>query len=209
MNPLAVGTIVRLSEYGRNQYPNNPNGIDSDNPHYMNGTIKKSYILWTGGTRYKVDWENGQRNDYYQADLEIVYEGKLKRSESLVVDPKFARAAYKAACSNWKAKLREEFPNFEFEPKPLRFGSIIKIMCNSRSGYHSEGLYRIVNLAANKIMLIGIESHTAWKTEPIKVPNSCNIDKEVLGKYISLDITGEDPNYSLVCTFEVVEYFTP
>jgi hypothetical protein len=206
-----IGTLVRLSEYGRKQYPKNPDGMDSDNPHYINGTIKKSYIsAWDGTTRrYKVDWENGQRNDYTQADLEIGYEGKLKRSESLVVDAEFARAAYKEACQEWKQKLQDKFPDFEFEPKPLRFGSIIKIMCDSRTGYKSEGLYRIVNLGDSKVMLICTDSHTAWKTQPMKVSNSCNIDKEELGKYIAGDTTGEDPKYSLEYTFKVVEYAAP
>jgi hypothetical protein len=205
---FAVGTLVRLSEYGRIQYPKNPDGMDSDNPHYINGTIKKSYIAWDGTTRYKVDWENGQRNDYTQADLEIGYEGKLKRSESLVVDAGFVRAAYKAACTDWKERLQEQFPDFEFEPKPLRFGSIIKIMCDSRTGYKSEGLYRIVNLGENKVMLIDTKYHSAWKTEPMET-NPTNIDKEELGKYIAGDTTGEDPKYSLVLTFKVVEYAAP
>jgi hypothetical protein len=76
---FAVGTLVKLSDHGRKQYPNNPDGMDSDNPHYINGTIKKSYIIpaWGGVTRYKVNWENGYRNDYARADLEIGYEGKL------------------------------------------------------------------------------------------------------------------------------------
>jgi hypothetical protein len=110
---LTKGNRVRISkksEYYRNV---NQGGISS-NPLGVTGTIervdpKESYC-------YRVKWDNGENNAYREGDLYIFEDGC---DVELTVSKEFLLEAHKAACSDWKQRLEEEFPEvFETDKYP-------------------------------------------------------------------------------------------
>jgi hypothetical protein len=106
---LAKGNRVRISkesEYYRNGISSNPLGVT--------GTIERvdpgeSYC-------YRVKWDNGENNTYREGDLYIFENGC---DVELTVSKEFLLEAHKAACSDWKQRLEEEFPElFETDKYP-------------------------------------------------------------------------------------------
>jgi hypothetical protein len=112
---IKVGDRVRLSkdsEYYKD-------GSFYSNPTDVTGTV--SEVREDETFRYRVDWDNGGDNSYTEGDL-YLYSEKNKKSNELTVSKEFVLEAYKSACSDWKMKLEQEFPElFEADKYPTLF----------------------------------------------------------------------------------------
>lgn len=111
---LMVGDRVRISKSSR-YYTNKDN-----NPVNFTGTIKsvRSDSLFPH-LNVKVAWDNGERNSYNESDLYLYSEKKCNKTDKLTVTKEFVLEAYKSACSDWKKKLEQEFPElFEADKYP-------------------------------------------------------------------------------------------
>jgi hypothetical protein len=115
---LKVGDRVRISK-GSQFY--STAGSES-NPSDVTGTIEKVNECKTPEFCYSVKWDNGEKNSYMEGDL-YLYRGDnksdRKKQDKLTVTKEFVLEAYKSACSDWKMKLEQEFPElFETDKYP-------------------------------------------------------------------------------------------
>jgi hypothetical protein len=105
---LTKGNRVRISKESR--YYGDPYA----NPKEVTGTIER--IDAQESHCYRVKWDNGETNSYREGDLYIFEDGELTVSKEFLLE------AYKAACSDWKQRLEEEFPEvFETDKYPTLF----------------------------------------------------------------------------------------
>ena len=116
---LKVGDRVRISK--KSQFYNPP-GSSESNPSDVTGTIEKVNECNTPEFCYSVKWDNGEKNSYMEGDL-YLYRGdnkfERKKQDKLTVTKEFVLEAYKSACSDWKKKLEQEFPElFEADKYP-------------------------------------------------------------------------------------------
>jgi len=67
VSTISIGDKVVLSKNGRKRYKDN-----SDNPHYMIGTLTNDESGWrcNGDVGLLVEWANGSTNNYYTDDLD-------------------------------------------------------------------------------------------------------------------------------------------
>lgn len=108
-----VGDRVRISkdsEYYVGSFYSNPTDVT--------GTV--SEVREDEPFRYRVDWDNGLGNNYKINDLYLYSEKKKSnKTDKLTVSKEFLLEAYKSACSDWKKKLEQEFPEvFETDKYP-------------------------------------------------------------------------------------------
>lgn len=99
-NKFKKGDRVRISKdseyYDRSQQSNPSNCI---------GTVTKCDA--DGYFTTEVKWDNGEYNSYRDYDLDLVSEAS---TAELTVDKEFVMQAYKSACSDWKKKIEQKFP---------------------------------------------------------------------------------------------------
>lgn len=104
-----VGDRVRIAEsseyYGGNKTSTNPTGVVGTVTSYTPSSEDISCLSYTTN----VDWDNGTSNAYRGYDLELV------AAAPLTVDKEFVMQAYESACSTWKEKIEQQFP--ELFPK--------------------------------------------------------------------------------------------
>lgn len=96
---------------------------------------------------------------------------KRRESDTLTVPKQFVLDAYEAACSNWKEKLRLQFPDL-FPTFFVKIGD--RFEC-----YGNE--YILARLEPNVINLIRLNNGNNWK-KPFKVQDCDNITKEEFKK---------------------------
>lgn len=95
--------------------------LDRSNPMDTVGTITE--VRSDMEFCYMVEWPKG-KNGYREGDLEPAKE--------YTVDEEFIRAAYDAACSTWKQKLEERYPEV------LNVPTFLDILQNPKDAYHSQ-----------------------------------------------------------------------
>ena len=169
--PFKVGDLVTMSAIGMKRYSNY-----DGNPHAIAGTVTKLY-----NSRIIVKWSNECTNGYDSNDLMPVQEIKTVAkkdispmpaqsldqapiigqtfSDKLTVKPEFLKAAYKAACSEWKEKLVKEYPDFEFV-RPERTFKAGDTICIDTAWGPAD--YAIVHSGCNKIILVNKEDFAPW-----------------------------------------------
>ena len=107
-NKFKVGDRVKISK-SSGYYSGDKT---SSNPKDVVGTVT-NYEKESGFTpddfTTSVDWDNGTNNTYSDKDLELV------AAAPLTVDKEFVMQAYESACSTWKEKIEQQFP--ELFPK--------------------------------------------------------------------------------------------
>ena len=151
---LAKGNRVRISKYSK--YYGDP----YSNPSDVTGTIER--IDEDESHCYRVKWDNGETNSYREGDL-YIYEcdspfpwaADMKKQDELTVSKEFLLEAYKAACSDWKRRLEEQFPKvFETDKYPTLF-KLKRGDTLSHTGLYVE----IINSKGDKdyVQLNGIE----------------------------------------------------
>lgn len=140
---LKVGDKVRISKESR--YYGDP----CSNPTDVTGTIER--IDAYGSHRYRVKWDNGETNSYrvedlyiYDCDSPFPWAADMKKQDKLTVTKEFVLEAYKSACSDWKKKLEQEFPElFEADRYPTLidlnrgdqlYGAELYVRIESKSG---------------------------------------------------------------------------
>lgn len=112
VNELKLGDIVRLSKTSQYYY-DEPKDSGSSNPINMDGKIisvdEENY-----GYPLEVLWDNTQTNVYDWCDLDLVSTkskpSKKNRSGAYTVDEEFIKQAHEAACSDWKSRIEDKFP---------------------------------------------------------------------------------------------------
>lgn len=108
-NKFKVGDRVRISKssayYGENK----------SNPSDCIGTVTKYDADAYGHFASYVDWDNGGDNAYRDEDLELVSAANTSEPAVLTVDKEFVMEAYESACSDWRKKIENKFP--ELFPK--------------------------------------------------------------------------------------------
>lgn len=103
---LKVGDRVRISKYSEYYICGS-----ISNPIDVTGTV--SEVDEDENLCYSVKWDNGTKNGYGEGDLYLYSEDINKTDEPtvLTVSKEFVLEAHKAACSDWKKKLEEQFPD--------------------------------------------------------------------------------------------------
>lgn len=91
--------IAKSSEYYGDSSCYNPKDIIGTVNSYRKGRIEAFTT--------KVDWDNGTNNSYRDADLELV----VTEPKELTVDKDFVMQAYESACSDWKKRIEQKFPD--------------------------------------------------------------------------------------------------
>lgn len=94
-------------------------GLDGDEHNPINcygrvNSINKDVIY--------VNWDNGMINSYSAKDLKYPAGMPAETAEELTVDKEFVMQAYESACSTWKKKIEQKFP--ELFPNP--YAKIVK-----------------------------------------------------------------------------------
>lgn len=189
--PFKVGDRVALSALGMKIFIDYP-----DNPHDTAGTIAKSSKLYDD--RFIVDWDNERFNGYSSIELmpiKMVTSMPKKKKpanpiilpsqQKLTVRPEFLKAAYKAACLEWKEKLAKEYPDFEFVRKERTYKSGETICINTAWGPTD---YVIVHSDRNTIILVNKTSFLPWTTA-IAVANHNDITVAELNKIVGASTT--------------------
>jgi hypothetical protein len=101
---FAVHDIVVINEKGHQKY-----GEGSGNPKGLNGVVTE--LIDDEGFKYRVKFSNGAENTYEEDTLDLIEIAQKKdATQELTVDKQFVLDAYKAACSEWKAKIEKKFP---------------------------------------------------------------------------------------------------
>lgn len=114
VNELKLGDIVRISktsEYYDIHSGDTP-GLSS-NPANMDGKIISVNEPYDGYP-LEVLWDNTETNVYDWCDLDLVSTkskpSKKNRSGAYTVDEEFIKQAHEAACSDWKSRIEDKFP---------------------------------------------------------------------------------------------------
>jgi hypothetical protein len=171
--PFKAGDRVAMSEFGKAKFDH-----CGYNPHNVMGLISRPTDY--DSDRYIVEWPNNCTNGYKSIELMLVepIANKLEEKKfvsvterELTVKPAFLKAAYKAACSEWKEKLQKEYPDFEFV-KPERTYASGDTICIDTAWGATD--YAIVHTAHNEIILVNKEGFAPW-TEATKVANQSKI----------------------------------
>lgn len=81
MNKLRVGDVVRISDVGRQEYPNSQR-----NPYHLTGIVTDTeaysdhgYHTSDHGYHTTVTWSNDEWNSYRDGELELVKESEQRR----------------------------------------------------------------------------------------------------------------------------------
>ncbi len=88
-------------------------GACDSNPKETVGTVSRIGRTETTGLYISVKWDSGLNNSYNHLDLVKV---EKENNSVLTVDKEFVMHAYESACSAWKEKIEEQFPEL-FESK--------------------------------------------------------------------------------------------
>ena len=115
VSELKLGNIVRLSK--TSQYYDIYSGdSSSNNPIWMDGKII-SVDEDNDGYPLEVRWDNTKTNVYDWCDLDLVSAtctkskpSKRNRNGAYTVDEEFIKQAHEAACSDWKSRIEDKFP---------------------------------------------------------------------------------------------------
>jgi hypothetical protein len=148
---LMVGDRVRISKDSQFYRP----GVSESNPSDVTGTIEKVNECEMPEFCYSVKWDNGKKNSYMEGDLYFYScdsKSDRKKQDKLTVTKEFVLEAYKSACSDWKKKLEQEFPElFEADKYPTLidlnkgdqvYGAELYVRIESKSG---ETRYQALN----------------------------------------------------------------
>jgi hypothetical protein len=107
---LELGSRVVISKQGLDEH--NPSRMhDCCNPPNVTGTIVETDR--SGLFIYEVEFDNGDKNQYREGDLQLVESTKNTDPSvdgKFTVDGKFIKEAYETACPEWKTKIKEKFP---------------------------------------------------------------------------------------------------
>lgn len=158
-----VGDKVKIKQ-GTRYYGSK---LDRLNPKDIIGTI--TAVRHELEFRYTVEWPQG-KNGYREGDLE--------HAKEYTVDEEFIRAAYDAACSTWKQKLEERYP------EALNLPTFLDILENPKDDYDS--LVYAYNATTGKYESIkGVEILSAAADGKNDIPRSARH----CGLYICTSIT--------------------
>ena len=102
-----------------------------------------------------------------------------------IARPVFLKAAYKAACPDWKEKLVKEYPDFEFVRKERTYASGQTICIDTAWG---SADYAIVHSGHNEIILVNKEGFAPW-TSAIEVADRDNITVAELNNIVGICTT--------------------
>ena len=195
-----IGSRVRMSAFGKRKYD------DRDcNPYNQIGTIYNTSMphVIDPANKHKLDisveWDNGQTNGYNIAHLDIIaipfkvgdrvaispYGTGLEVEGLMIARPEFLKAAYKAACSEWKEKLVKEYPDFEFLRKERTYKSGDTICIDTAWGPTD---YAIVHSDRDQIILVNKTGFAPW-TAAIVVTDHNNITVAELNKIVGAHTT--------------------
>ena len=101
-NKFKKGDRVRISK--DSEYY----GGGKSNPSDCEGTVTKYHAGDLQKFTTRVDWDNGTDNSYEDHDLELAT--NTSEPAVLTVDKGFVMQAYESACSDWKKKIEQKFP---------------------------------------------------------------------------------------------------
>lgn len=121
---LKVGSKVRVTE---KTYPRD---FDDTWTDYMDEWIDEEAVvkqIHLGGNKLELQLEPCGDSFFFPAtSVELVREKKTEHNQKFEVDITFIKQAHKAACSDWKKKIEEQFPD-AFKPVYFDFGKEHKI----------------------------------------------------------------------------------
>jgi hypothetical protein len=99
--------IVKTSKYY---------GSCESNPKEVTGEVTS--VRYSDDLGIDVRWDNSTKNSYNACDL-CIYSEPERDSNHFTVSKEFVLEAHKAACSDWKRRLEEQFPEvFETDKYP-------------------------------------------------------------------------------------------
>lgn len=141
--------ISKNSEYYEDSLDSNPADVTGTVTSYKSVKHNDEFSTY-------VSWDNGENNTYSDYDLELYKESKeAVRAEEFTVDKEFVMQAYEAACSTWKERIEDKFPDLFPKSKYVQIvedednvsGSSIYYMTRQGVYKHLRGVSLILGVA--------------------------------------------------------------